>query len=316
MSAFRKLAIGSLGATFLLVGIGGLVRATKSGLGCGDDWPDCNGRLAPALETRAEIIEFSHRAVAGIIVILLGLLMVTAIRKHRSERYLLWPSIGAFLLVIGQALLGAMVVWLNLKAETVIVHLGTALILLAVLIYLVRVSGEREGPSKEPFRDRSYMRQAAGAAGVVFLLMLLGSYVSGKEAGLVFPDWPLMDGRLIPDLGNELQGLHFFHRALAGIVGAIVLVTGLRLARLKDRAPLAARMAHIAMGLYAVEVLIGALNVWTELNSAVVTAHLANGALIWGSLVTAAVSLHPALDTLGERIRTDRTNAPVLEGGR
>ena len=303
-------------ATFLLVGIGGLVRATKSGLGCGDDWPHCNGRLAPALETRAEIIEFSHRAVAGIVVILLALLMVMAIKNHRSQRYILWPAVGAFVLVIGQALLGAVVVWLELKAESVILHLGAALSLLAVLIYLVRVSSEREKPRGEAFRDRSLMRQAAGAAGVVFLLLLVGSYVSGKEAGLVFPDWPLMDGRLVPDLGDELQGVHFFHRALAAIVGGIVLVTGLRLARLKDRAPAAARLAHVAMGLYAVEVMIGALNVWTDLNSAVVTAHLAIGALIWGSLVAVAISLHPALDSLGERTLPDRTRAPALEGSR
>ena len=189
MSSFRKLSVASLCVTFMLVGIGGLVRATKSGLGCGDDWPDCNGRLAPALATRAEIIEFSHRATAGIVVILLGVLMVLAIKNHRSERYILWPAVGAFLLVIGQALLGAVVVWLELKAESVILHLGTALALLAVLIYLVRVTAEREDPSGSPWRDRTYMRQTAAAAAAVFLLLLVGSYVSGKGAGLVFPDF-------------------------------------------------------------------------------------------------------------------------------
>ena len=316
MSSFRKLSIASLCATFLLVGIGGLVNATKSGLGCGDDWPDCNGRLAPALETRAEIIEFSHRAAAGIVVVLLGLLMVLAIKNHRSERYLMWPAIGAFVLVMSQALLGAAVVWLDLKASTVTAHLLLAMSLLAVLIYLVRVSAEREAGDVGAFRDRSLMRQTGGAALATLLLLLVGSYVSGRGAGLAFPDWPLMDGQVIPDLGDEIQGLHFLHRALAAIVGAIVFFTGLRLIRLKDRAPLVARFAHIAIGLFAVEVMIGAVNVWTELNSAAVSLHLLIGALIWGSLVAATITLHPALDRLGERTRRERTNAPVLEGGR
>ena len=78
MQFFRKLAIVSTGATILLIAIGGLVRATKSGLGCGTDWPHCAGKLVPALETRAEIIEFSHRAAASVVVVLLGLLAVTA----------------------------------------------------------------------------------------------------------------------------------------------------------------------------------------------------------------------------------------------
>jgi heme a synthase len=315
MSLFRKLSIASLCATFLLVGIGGLVNATKSGLGCGDDWPDCNGRLAPALETRAEIIEFSHRAAAGVVIVLLGLLMVIAIKNHRHERYILWPAIGAFFFVIGQALLGAAVVFLDLKASTVTAHLAMALSLLAVLIYLVHASAERESDAGS-FRDRSYMRQTVGAALATLALLLVGSYVSGRGAGLAFPDWPLMNGKLIPDLGDEAQGIHFLHRALAAVVGAIVLITGLRLVKLKDRAPHAARMAHIAMGSFAVEIAIGALNVWTELNSAAVTAHLAIGALIWGSLVSAAVSLHPALDRLGAAARRNRTQAPAFEGGR
>jgi cytochrome c oxidase assembly protein subunit 15 len=316
MSTFRKLSIASLCATFVLVAIGGLVNATKSGLGCGDDWPDCNGRLAPALETRAEIIEFSHRAAAGIVIVLLGLLMIVAIKNHRSERYILWPAIGAFFFVIGQALLGAAVVFLDLRASTVTAHLALALSLLAVLIYLVAASSAREASGPRPFRDRSLMRQTAGAALATLLLLLVGSYVSGRGAGLAFPDWPLMDGQVIPDLGHEAQGIHFLHRALAAVVGGIVLLTGLRLIKLKAEAPLVARLAHIAMGLFAVEILIGAVNVWTDLNSIAVTAHLAIGALIWGSLVAATVSLHPALDRLGEPVRPRHTKAAALEGGR
>lgn len=316
MSSFRRLSIACLCATFLLVGIGGLVNATRSGLGCGDDWPDCNGRLAPALETRAEVIEFSHRAAAGIVIVLLGLLMVTAIKNHRSERYLLWPAVGAFFFVIGQALLGAAVVFLDLKASTVTAHLAMALSLLAILIYLVLATGASEGTSAGTYRDRSYMRQTAGAALTTFLLLLVGSYVSGRGAGLAYPDWPLMDGKVVPDLSEELGAIHFLHRAMAAVVGGIVLLTGLRLVKLKDRAPDAARLAHIAMGLFAIEIVIGAFNVWTDLNSLVVTAHLTVGALIWGSLVGAAVSLHPGLDRLGEGSPSRRLETPVLEATR
>ena len=291
------------------------MRATKSGLGCGDDWPHCNGRLAPALETRAEVIEFSHRATAAILGILLVVLVIAAFRQYRSSRYLLWPAVGALGLWMCQALIGALVVWLELEAASVVLHLGTAMSLVALLIYLVRVSSEREATDRSYFRDQTLMRRAAGAAGAVFLLLLLGSYVSGKGAGLVFPDWPLMEGRVVPDLSGELEGIHFLHRVMAAVVGGIVLITCLRLIKFKDRAPVVARLAHIAMGLYAVEILIGGLNVWTDLNSAVVSAHLTVAALIWASLVGAALSLHPGLDKLAER-SVARRSEPALEGGR
>jgi heme A synthase len=71
---------------------------------------------------------------------------------------------------------------------------------------------------------------------------------------------------------------------------------------------------HAALGLFAVEILIGALNVWTDLNAAAVTAHLLTGALIWSSLVAVAVSSHPAL----QRVAGEETVVsvrPALEGG-
>lgn len=293
MSSFRKLSLGSTAATFLLISIGGLVRATKSGLGCGTDWPHCAGRLVPALETRAEIIEFSHRAMASVVVFLLGALVVVAIRNHRHSPRLLWPAVAAFGLVLWQAVLGMIVVKLELQAESVVLHLGTALLLLGLLVYLSLASKAAED-SPLP-TDQEVSRAGTLAAAATFGLLLVGSFVSGKEAGLVFDDWPLMNGRLVPDLGMELQALHFVHRALAAIVGIIVLWFGIRVIRRKATTPIAARFAHVALGLFAVEILIGAMNVWTELNSVVVTLHLATGAAIWASFVATAVVAHPVM---------------------
>src|SRR5215213_5764720 len=95
---YRMLAVASLVATFALVTVGGLVRATKSGLGCGDNWPHCPGEV-----DRALLIEASHRFAAGLVMILLGLMALTAYRARRSAPHLLWPSLSAFALVLVQA---------------------------------------------------------------------------------------------------------------------------------------------------------------------------------------------------------------------
>ena len=62
-------------ATFLLIVFGGIVRITGSGMGCGDDWPLCNGHLIPPMDLPT-MIEYGHRLaalfVAGLVVAVAG----------------------------------------------------------------------------------------------------------------------------------------------------------------------------------------------------------------------------------------------------
>jgi heme A synthase len=315
MTLLRRLSSASLAATLVLVAIGGLVRATKSGLGCGTDWPDCLGRITPALHDRAMVIEFSHRAAAGIVVVMLASLALVAIVRHRKERRILWTAIASLGLVIFQALLGAAVVVFELKADLVVVHLAAALSLVALLVYL-RVSLIDPAAKSEEL-DRKTARRAGAAAVSVLVLLLVGSYLSGvgeaQRAG--FPDWPLIAGRLIPDLSVEITALHWFHRVLAAVVGVIVFAVGWSVIRQREDRPAAARLANAAVGLYALELLIGAANVWTQtnqaLNSASITLHLALGALIWASLVGIAAVSHPGVRAAAAVRGTTR---PALEG--
>ena len=313
MPRFRTLVGASTIATFALIAVGGLVRATKSGLGCGTDWPHCSGRVIPIFGEPAVVIEYSHRLAAAAVVLLLGTLAVLAVRRYRDVPRIMWASIGAFGLVMFQAVLGAIVVKLELEAESVVLHLGTALSLLALLIYLWASVRAYEGDSVAP-ADHDASRSARFAAFGVLVLMLLGSYISGTAgAGGAFDDWPLMNGKLVPDLAIEAQALHFAHRLVAAIVGVVVFAVGLRLVR-RGNDPRVARLAHIAMGLFAVEVLIGAANVFTGLNSAFVTAHLAAGAAIWATFVAAWVVTSPATDAL--RVRAGRAGSPALAESR
>lgn len=310
MARFRRLSIISLIATFILVAIGGLVRATQSGLGCGDDWPVCNGRLAPALETRAEIIEFSHRFAAMIVGLMILGLAILALRHFRANPKVLRPTLAALALVIFQALLGALVVVQELKAETVVIHLVGSMSLLALLIYIVATVSTEHG-SLRIEADASLSRQSMGVALGVLALLMVGSYVSS------YPDhppaWPLIDGRLVPDLGNVVFLVHFIHRALAAVVGVLLLVFCLRVIKRKAEHPRGARLAQAALGLFVFEIIIGAVNVWTDLNPVVVTFHLLSGGGIWASLVGLAMVTHPALERVSER-RPAPASQIALEG--
>ncbi len=294
MTLFRRLSLTSAVATFLLIGVGGLVRATGSGLGCGNDWPACGGHLVPSMQRLTTVIEYSHRLIAASVIVLTAALVVVSSIALRSQPRLRWCAVGAFTLVLAQAVLGAIVVKLDLQAVSVVAHLALALSLGALLIYTTVLAYAAEG-RLGPAVSRSGARLAAIAAGAVFVQLLIGSYVSGREAGLVYPDWPLMDGRLIPPMPGSAFVLQFVHRIVAVAAGLIVAVVVLRFLRARRDLPAAGNWGLAALGLFVAEILIGAGNIWTRLNPAMVTAHLLIGSLIWGALVTMVAVTSPAL---------------------
>ena len=104
-SRFRRLTLVTVLAGFALIVLGGVVRVTESGLGC-PDWPLCQGRLIPPLETSA-IIEYSHRLVASAVLgpLIVATCVVTWI-SYRRDRWLVAPATVGLILMLAQALLG------------------------------------------------------------------------------------------------------------------------------------------------------------------------------------------------------------------
>ena len=94
MSRFAKLAIAAAIATFVLIVVGGLVRATDSGLGC-PDWPLCFGDWVPPAELHAWI-EHSHRLVAAVAVgpLVGAVALITVFSRRRRDRPLLVAAVA------------------------------------------------------------------------------------------------------------------------------------------------------------------------------------------------------------------------------
>jgi protoheme IX farnesyltransferase len=282
MLRFRRLAVVTIAATFVLIAVGGLVRATDSGLGC-PDWPRCFGRLVPPAELHAWI-EHSHRLVASVVMVLVALLVVAAWRTGQ-ERVVRRAAVAALVLVLAQAMIGAFVVWWKLRADSVTLHLATALALVALLIYIgfrARYASDR---SRRHDQDRGFVRLAGAGAGLLYLQMLVGSTVTGHHAGLAYPL-----NVLLPDLGPNVARIQLAHRALAMVVGALVLAIWVVARRTQRAHPTVTRLAGYAAGLVAVQVGLGLANVANRLSALTVVPHLAVGALLWGTMV--ALVLH------------------------
>ena len=92
----RRLATGVLVFTVVVILGGSVVRATESGAGCGDQWPRCEGHIIPWSADGATAIEFAHRAMTGVLGLLIVGLVVAVARRtpRRAPIRGPWPGRG------------------------------------------------------------------------------------------------------------------------------------------------------------------------------------------------------------------------------
>jgi heme A synthase len=287
MRRFAQFAWAVLGFNLLVILWGALVRASRSGEGCGDHWPLCNGTVIPHAGQIATVIEFTHRVTTGIAFLSVVAMTVWAFRVYRKEP--VWPAAAASLtLIITEALLGAGLVLFKFVGTDAsagrVVYLSahlinTLLMLAAMALTAWWASGHRsiEWPGT--------MGKALGTA----ILAAVAIAVTGAITALsdtLFPVNSLLAG-IQADFSAAspvLVKLRILHPAIALAAGAYIVIAMSRV----DRAP-GLRRATIA--LVGIEIAAGLLNlvllapIWMQL------VHLLLADLLWIALIlfTAAV---------------------------
>jgi protoheme IX farnesyltransferase len=275
--------------TFVLVVVGVIVRSTGSGLGC-PEWPTCHGSLVPPFNDVHAIIEYSHRTTAAIVGALALALAIAAVVAYRRRASVLWPSLGALGLVIFQAVLGKVTVESKLAGDIVTAHLATAMALLALMVFVaIRAALPARIWRGGGFGSLTVWMGLAALA--VYALLLLGSHVTATGTALVFPDWPLMNGSLLPGL-NGATAPHVIHRWSAVVVGIVLSAATLAALSRRERHPRVAWLAVAASALFIVQAIIGGLQVITGLAPWTQVVHLALGAAIWALLVAGTIVSH------------------------
>jgi heme a synthase len=306
---YRRLVAATIVATFVLVVVGGIVRVSDSGLGCGPEgsgfngWPFCNGDVVPGVDLNS-IIEYTHRVLAGVVGILILLLAVQAYRRYRAHRALVWTSAAALLLVIAQGALGGATVEEGLEESLVAAHLGLAMVLLGLLFYVWRAA-KPEVPGAEPPDGGPRFRVLAVAASALILCTIVaGGYMAGTQnygradyrigdgahhaCGKEFPS---CNGEFMPFGEARLVDIHLTHRAFMYI--ATLLVIALVVLALRRRpGPAVVGYARVLGGLLLVQLLLGALNVWLDEYEILIVAHLALGTLLWMTALGLTLQLY------------------------
>jgi len=329
----RPLAIANwllfvAGMVFLMVVVGGITRLTESGLSI-TEWKPISGAIPPLTHEQWQHVfdlyrqtpefqqingpagmglsefkfiffwEWIHRLIGRLIgLAFLFPLIWFAVKRQIPQGYG-WRLVGLFLLGGSQGALGWFMVQSGLVDRTDVshfrlsAHLLLALFIMAALVWTAL--DLRQLAKNGENRPSRLTRASVIAAAILFIQLLLGAWVAGLNAGYVASDWPMMQGKLVPDgidwdqgllyaFTHDLILLHFLHRWWAWVVVAALVIFSRRVRGIERGA---SKAIHNAFG---TQILLGIATVMSGMNIILAVLHQAVGATVvaaftWGAHV-------------------------------
>ena len=280
---YKVVALLSLVVSFIQISLGGFVRASESGLGC-PDWPLCHGKIIPPFEFHT-LIEYSHRLNGSLLGILVAVLLILCIMRYRRDKQLMLANYAAFILVVSAGILGGITVITELAWWIRLIHLGIAQFLAACLMYITYKFAFDNLSNDYSYLNpiRAWKWKKTLCVSLVFLLIVSGSYMVGIGASSSCSSWPLCKGLSIPD-GMSYQ-VHMGHRYISVVTLAFVGYISIELMIHAKGNKLIKRVTHSALGLLGIQIILGAVTVWSGFSSHMKVTHLSVATLVWLSVI-------------------------------
>ena len=266
---------------------GAFVRATGSGDGCGATWPTCKGKIIPALSDTSELIEFSHRSVSGVLLVV-TLIIFAKTRKFQKDSLVRIVTNYLTFFVIFEALIGAVIVifeWVGLNSSlpriiAVPIHLVNTFGLLGSYAILYKILKDDLQNIKNMFNKNflliSSLFLLSGATGSITAL-----------ADVLFPSASFVEGFLADfDRTSEvLTRLRILHPIISSILSIVLYVyaTGIRKKYNVSVKPL--------QTLILIAVFLGVINVLSNIVLPLSILHLAIADFLWISYILSLIHI-------------------------
>lgn len=266
---------------------GAFVRATGSGDGCGATWPTCKGKIIPALSDTSELIEFSHRSVSGVLLVV-TLIIFAKTRKFQKESLVRTVTNYLTFFVIFEALIGAVIVifeWVGLNSSlpriiAVPIHLVNTFGLLGSYAILYKILQDDLQNIKDMFNKNflliSSLFLLSGATGSITAL-----------ADVLFPSASFVEGFLADfDRTSEvLTRLRILHPIISSTLSIVLYdyATGIR-----KKYNVSVKPLQI---LILIAVFLGVINVLSNIVLPLSILHLAIADFLWISYIYVSIDL-------------------------
>ncbi len=241
--------------------------------------------------------EWAHRLLGRLIGVVFFLPFVIFLAMRRIPRRLIWRTLVIFALGALQGLVGwwmvasGLVARVSVAPERLAVHLGLALLVFCLLIWTGLEAWF--GPGRTNLEAR-WRAPAAAVAALVFLQIMLGGLVAGNNAGQIYNDWPLMNGRLFPTdyvgrdgflhaLLHSQAAVQFNHRIgayLLVVAAMVAVVVGLRRRELPRGA---SELAFLFAALVSAQAALGVVTLMNHAPMMLALAHQCLAAVVLAS---------------------------------
>ena len=300
-NAFARFAWFVVGYNVLVIVWGALVRASKSGDGCGSHWPLCNGETLPIAPTAKTVIEFLHRVSTGLDGILVIVLVIWALVAFRRDWLVRFAAAMSLFFILTEGAIGALLVKFELVAGNVSLnravvmsfHLVNTLVLMLFLTLTAQFASNRNHA-----KPRIDWRAASTFAIGLLLLILVG--MSGAVAALghtLFPGQELTQN--IADNNSALLQiflwLQLWHPFLSIIAGLYLIGIVQPLRRKQNNLTTGTLILIVLQLAFGTATLVFLAPVWMQL------IHLGLANALWIAVVTiaaqTAVKQRPIIET-------------------
>ncbi|MEU5953136.1 COX15/CtaA family protein [Streptomyces sp. NPDC047525] len=279
----RHAALISLAMTVCIVVTGGAVRLTGSGLGC-PTWPKCTDESLTATSEMGfhGFIEFGNRMLTYVLCAAVGWAIITARSQKPMRRSLTRLGWIQFWLVMGNAVLGGIVVLVGLNPYTVAAHFLLSTALIAVAVTMWQRTREGDGDAR-PLVGKAVAQLVWFLIAASVLLIAVGTVVtgSGPHAG---------DSSEVPRMGFDWETVSKLHAVLAWIVVTLTFALWFVLKAVDaPKGPL-----HRTRDLFLIllaQGAIGYVQYFTDLPEVLVGLHMFGSCVVWIGVMRVLLSL-------------------------
>lgn len=281
--SLKAASLSAMIAAILIIVGGGVVRVTGSGLGC-PDWPTCTGAsIAPTAEMGIHAtIEFVNRLLTFVLCAAVGWVIIAARLQREAVPQITRWAWFQFWLVVLNAVIGGVTVWVKLNPYVVAAHfLAATLLLTAAAATWDKV--QNLGRTEPQFSTESVRKLGSALVVLSAVLVILGTGVtgSGPHAG---------DSAEVPRMGFDWLLITVVHASVAFGALSVALVLWNRARR--DQITEVERKAKLYVYVFAAQGLIGVIQSVTSLPELLVVAHLVGSALVWIGAVRVGIATH------------------------
>ncbi len=282
--AYQRVTLVALAALAFIVVTGAGVRLTGSGLGC-PDWPTCDeGRIVAPLEYHA-LVEFVNRTVTGLVSVAVMVAVLGALFRRPRRRDLTWLALGLVGGVIGQIVLGGLVVLFHLAPPLVMGHFILSMVLLlnaTVLNHRAGLPDKGRSVATVGAEHRTLGRLLVGAAA---LAIFLGTVVTGSG-----PHAGSRDGELVERLPFDVGDVARLHSVAVLLFLALTLYL-LRSLRLSGVSASVLRRGEVLLGVLVAQAAVGYAQYFTAVPPLLVALHILGSVAVWVATLRLVLSM-------------------------